>query len=221
MHMTRIASRRGLARSRSPIVVAACSGGGGSSKAATATTAADLGGMDELVEGRRGRRRPQRHRGAAGLGQLQGRSSRSSRPSTKHQGRRAGPGLQQPAGDRRRQQPEGHRQGTGRPRPRARASRSPTPALFAPYQVAAWADIPDNLKESTGLWFSDYAGLHVRRLRRQQGGGAGDRGRHAQARVQGHDRPQRQSQGGLGRLPRRGHGRAGEWRLGGRHLRRA
>jgi putative spermidine/putrescine transport system substrate-binding protein len=32
-------------------------------------------------------------------------------------------------------------------------------ALFAPYQVAAWADIPANLKESSGLWFSDYAGF--------------------------------------------------------------
>jgi putative spermidine/putrescine transport system substrate-binding protein len=31
-------------------------------------------------------------------------------------------------------------------------------ALFAPYKVAAWADIPDNLKESTGLWVSDYSG---------------------------------------------------------------
>jgi putative spermidine/putrescine transport system substrate-binding protein len=31
-------------------------------------------------------------------------------------------------------------------------------ALFAPYEVAAWSDIPDNLKESTGLWVSDYAG---------------------------------------------------------------
>ena len=30
--------------------------------------------------------------------------------------------------------------------------------LFAPYQVAAWSDIPANLKESTGLWVSDYAG---------------------------------------------------------------
>jgi putative spermidine/putrescine transport system substrate-binding protein len=32
-------------------------------------------------------------------------------------------------------------------------------ALFAPYQVAAWNDIPANLKESTGLWVSDYAGF--------------------------------------------------------------
>lgn len=32
-------------------------------------------------------------------------------------------------------------------------------AMFAPYKVAAWADIPDNLKEPTGLWFADYAGF--------------------------------------------------------------
>jgi putative spermidine/putrescine transport system substrate-binding protein len=32
-------------------------------------------------------------------------------------------------------------------------------AVFAPYQVAAWADIPENLKEPTGLWVSDYAGF--------------------------------------------------------------
>jgi putative spermidine/putrescine transport system substrate-binding protein len=32
-------------------------------------------------------------------------------------------------------------------------------ALFAPYQVAAWGDIPANLKEPSGLWVSDYAGF--------------------------------------------------------------
>ena len=32
-------------------------------------------------------------------------------------------------------------------------------AVLAPYQTAAWADIPANLKESTGLWVSDYAGF--------------------------------------------------------------
>jgi putative spermidine/putrescine transport system substrate-binding protein len=32
-------------------------------------------------------------------------------------------------------------------------------AIYAPYQVAAWADIPANLKEPTGLWVSDYAGF--------------------------------------------------------------
>jgi putative spermidine/putrescine transport system substrate-binding protein len=31
-------------------------------------------------------------------------------------------------------------------------------ALFAPYQVATWADIPAAQKEPTGLWFQDYGG---------------------------------------------------------------
>lgn len=32
-------------------------------------------------------------------------------------------------------------------------------SVFAPYKVATWKDIPDSLKESTGLWFSDYGGF--------------------------------------------------------------
>jgi putative spermidine/putrescine transport system substrate-binding protein len=32
-------------------------------------------------------------------------------------------------------------------------------AVFAPYQVSTWSDIPASLKESTGLWFSDYGGF--------------------------------------------------------------
>lgn len=35
------------------------------------------------------------------------------------------------------------------------------PTVFAPYQVATWADIPDSLKESTGLFYNDYAGHMV------------------------------------------------------------
>ena len=31
-------------------------------------------------------------------------------------------------------------------------------AMFAPYQVAAWADIPDSNKEATGLWTNNYTG---------------------------------------------------------------
>ena len=31
-------------------------------------------------------------------------------------------------------------------------------ALFAPYKVATWNDIPTNQKEATGLWFQDYGG---------------------------------------------------------------
>ena len=32
-------------------------------------------------------------------------------------------------------------------------------SLFAPYQVTEWSDIPDNLKEASGLWVSDYTGF--------------------------------------------------------------
>jgi putative spermidine/putrescine transport system substrate-binding protein len=31
-------------------------------------------------------------------------------------------------------------------------------ALYAPYKVSTWADIPDSQKESTGLWVNDYGG---------------------------------------------------------------
>ncbi|HEX2804659.1 MAG TPA: ABC transporter substrate-binding protein [Kineosporiaceae bacterium] len=31
-------------------------------------------------------------------------------------------------------------------------------ALFAPYQVSTWKDIPDAQKEPTGVWFQDYGG---------------------------------------------------------------
>jgi putative spermidine/putrescine transport system substrate-binding protein len=32
-------------------------------------------------------------------------------------------------------------------------------AMFAPYQVATWADIPDGNKEPTGLWVNNYTGF--------------------------------------------------------------
>jgi putative spermidine/putrescine transport system substrate-binding protein len=32
-------------------------------------------------------------------------------------------------------------------------------ALFAPYKVATWNDIPADKKEATGLWFQDYGGF--------------------------------------------------------------
>jgi putative spermidine/putrescine transport system substrate-binding protein len=32
-------------------------------------------------------------------------------------------------------------------------------AMYAPYQVATWADIPDNNKEATGLWTNNYSGF--------------------------------------------------------------
>jgi putative spermidine/putrescine transport system substrate-binding protein len=32
-------------------------------------------------------------------------------------------------------------------------------ALFTPYKVATWSDVPDAQKESTGLWYQDYGGF--------------------------------------------------------------
>jgi putative spermidine/putrescine transport system substrate-binding protein len=34
----------------------------------------------------------------------------------------------------------------------------PNTALFAPYQVATWSDIPADQKEASGLWYQDYGG---------------------------------------------------------------
>ena len=34
-------------------------------------------------------------------------------------------------------------------------------ALYAPYQVATWADIPDANKEATGLWWNNYTGYQT------------------------------------------------------------
>jgi putative spermidine/putrescine transport system substrate-binding protein len=34
----------------------------------------------------------------------------------------------------------------------------PNVALFAPYKVATWNDIPDSQKDSTGAWYGDYGG---------------------------------------------------------------
>ena len=31
-------------------------------------------------------------------------------------------------------------------------------AMFAPYKVATWSDIPDALKEASGIWVNDYGG---------------------------------------------------------------
>lgn len=31
-------------------------------------------------------------------------------------------------------------------------------ATFAPYKIAVWRDIPDNLKDTGGLWYADYGG---------------------------------------------------------------
>ena len=200
------------------LVAAACGGGSSNSAAKTATNAAAHGRHGRARRGRQGRRRAQRHRPAAGLGELQGRPRRVQGEVPQDQGRRAAARRQQPAGDRRGQEP------TPAPtrRPTCSTSRPPSPRrtlpMFAPYQVAAWADIPANLKEPTGLCFSDYAGFMSVGCDAKKVAAAGDRRGHAQARVQGHDRAQRQPEDGGGRPQRRRDGGARERRLGRRHL---
>ena len=95
-------------------------------------------------------------------------------------------------------------------------------ALFAPYQVAALGDIPADLKEPTGLWVNDYAGLHVR--------SAATRSKvAAPATVADLLKPEYKGKIALNGNPtaasaglqRRRHGRARQRRLGRRHRARA
>ena len=177
------------------LVAAACGGGSSNSAAKTATNAAALGGMDKLVEAANAE-------GALNVIALppewanyKGVLAAFKAKYPKIKVDRAGAGRQQPAGDRRGQGQRRHRQGARRVRPHGRASPRRTPPMFAPYQVAALGDIPANLKEPTGLWVSDYAGFMSIGCDAKKVAAAGDRRRHAQARVQGHDRAERQPEG--------------------------
>ena len=70
-----------------------------------------------------------------------------------------GLGLQQPAGDRRGQQPAGHGQGARRPRPRAQRSRSPTPPSSRRTRSRPGPTSRTTSRRPRGLWVSDYAGF--------------------------------------------------------------
>ena len=89
--------------------------------------------------------------------------------------------------------------------------------LFAPYKVATWDDIPDELKDPDGLWVSDYGGYM------SIGYDAGSVPRLTsvndlpQAGVPRQGRAERQSHPGGRRLPRGDDGGARQRRLGRRH----
>ena len=36
--------------------------------------------------------------------------------------------------------------------------------MYAPYELATWADIPDGNKDPTGLWINNYTGFEIDRL---------------------------------------------------------
>jgi putative spermidine/putrescine transport system substrate-binding protein len=155
----RIATRTLAAIGVGVLVVAACSGSGGSASSAakTAKAAADLGGIDKLVEA------------AKAEGTL---NVIALPPDWANYGKiieafKAKYGLKVVS-----DQPDG----TSADEVNTAKNNKGTDAapdvfdlgvnvalantdLFAPYKVANWADIPDNLKDPNGTWFSDYAGF--------------------------------------------------------------
>jgi putative spermidine/putrescine transport system substrate-binding protein len=140
------------------IVVAGCGalGGGGSDKAKTATSAEDMGGMQALVDAAKAEGKLNviaLPRDWANYGEIL-------------DGFKAKYGItideQQPdANSQQEIDAANSAKGTDRAPDvfdlGANVALANT-AIFAPYKVAPWSDIPDNLKESTGLWVSDYAG---------------------------------------------------------------
>jgi putative spermidine/putrescine transport system substrate-binding protein len=139
------------------LVVTACSGGSSSSAAKTATSAAALGGMEELIKL------------AKAEGQL---NVIALPPDWANYG-----AIIKAFGDKygikvNSNQPDANSQAEidaantlkGQDRAPDVFDLAPTiaranQAMFAPYQVAGWADIPADLKESTGLWYPDYTGF--------------------------------------------------------------
>ena len=149
------------------LVVTACSGGSGSSAAKTATSAAALGGMEELIKL------------AKAEGQLNvialppdwanyGEMIEEFRRQVRHQGRI----RDQPDANSQEEIDAAQQPRRARTRRRTCSTSAPTVALantdlFAPYQVAAWADIPDDLKEVDRPVGQRLHRLHVHRLRRR------------------------------------------------------
>jgi putative spermidine/putrescine transport system substrate-binding protein len=140
------------------VVVAACSSSGSSSKAATATSAQAMGGMPELVKA------------AEAEGQLnviavppewanyKGVLEKFRAKYPKITVNEQGPDFNS------QQEIDAVNNNKGTDKAPDVLDLAPAialanTALFAPYQVAAWSSIPANLKESSGLWFSDYAGF--------------------------------------------------------------
>jgi len=139
------------------IVAAACGGGASPSIAAkSATSAADMGGMDALVKAAKAEGKlnvialpPEWANYGAVIDAFAAKYSievTSDQPDANSQ-----------------QEIDAANQLKGTDRAPDVFDLAPTvafanTALFAPYKVAAWADIPADAKESTGLWYPDYTG---------------------------------------------------------------
>ncbi len=138
------------------IALAACGGGGSSSDAKTATDAAALGGIDKLVEAAK----------AEGTLNVIALPPDWANYGQIIDGFKAKYGLNVVS-----DQPDG----SSADEITAAKNNKGTDAapdvfdlgtavalanldMFAPYKVANWADIPDNLKDPNGTWVNDYAG---------------------------------------------------------------
>lgn len=141
------------------VVVAGCGalGGGGSEKAATATSLADMGGMDALVSAAKEEGKLNviaLPRDWANYGEILDAFSEKYGIEIDEQ--------QPDANSQQEIDAANSTKGTDRAPDvfdlGANVALANT-SIFAPYKVEAWDSIPDNLKESTGLWVSDYAGF--------------------------------------------------------------
>ena len=167
------------------LLALAASAGGASAAgdAGTAKSAADLGGMDELVAAAKRGGRAQRHRAAARLGQLR-RDHQGLQRQVRHQGQLGPAGRAQPGRDQRRQAAQGHRPRARRVRPRRSPSRCATPTLFAPYKVGDLGRHPrPRSRTPNGTWVNDYGGYMSIGYDAKQGAGAHERRRPAEARA--------------------------------------
>jgi len=140
------------------LIAAACGGGSANNAAKTATDAAALGGMDKLVEAANAE-------GALNVIALD--------PNwANYKGVLAAFRAKYPKITVNEQKPDANSQqeidaatanaGTDKAPDVFDLTAAITLAnlpMFAPYKTAAFGDIPANLKESTGLWVSDYAGF--------------------------------------------------------------
>lgn len=141
------------------VVVAGCGalGGGGSEKAATATSLADMGGMDALVSAAKEEGKLNviaLPRDWANYGEILDAFTEKYGIEIDEQ--------QPDANSQQEIDAANSTKGTDRAPDvfdlGANVALANT-SIFAPYKVEAWDSIPDNLKESTGLWVSDYAGF--------------------------------------------------------------
>lgn len=141
------------------IVVAGCGalGGGGSDKAATATSLEDMGGMDALVAAAKAEGKLNviaLPRDWANYGEILDAFSAKYGIEIDEQ--------QPDANSQQEIDAAASTKGTDRAPDvfdlGANVALANT-GIFAPYKVEAWDDIPDNLKEASGLWVSDYAGF--------------------------------------------------------------